>query len=158
MVSRWYHWYEFSCIDERIKFLFCFSPLFFPIGTHCNYQITNNDKAWNEYIKKGQIWLLIPMNVVCTLSTCYSLCRWWFHWIWWIQISKKSWYQIMAWTTTTTTFFIIESIVWIEWNERTIDSSCFSTNNIKTKFRWRTTATKNGYCSTSPSFGRNGCY
>lgn len=23
-------------------------------GTHCNYQITNNDKAWNEYIKKSR--------------------------------------------------------------------------------------------------------
>lgn len=22
-------------------------------GTHCNYQVTYNDRAWNEYIKKG---------------------------------------------------------------------------------------------------------
>ena len=25
------------------------------LGTHCNYQITNNDRAWNEYIKKGSL-------------------------------------------------------------------------------------------------------
>ena len=24
------------------------------IETHCNYQVTKNDRAWNEYIKKGQ--------------------------------------------------------------------------------------------------------
>ena len=28
----------------------CFS---FAVGVHCNYQVTKNDIAWNEYIKKG---------------------------------------------------------------------------------------------------------
>ena len=34
---------------NNIEFFFFSSK-----GTHCNYQITNNDKAWNEYIKKGR--------------------------------------------------------------------------------------------------------
>jgi hypothetical protein len=31
-------------------------------GTHCNYQVTNNDLAWNEYIKKGT-------TLICCLKT-----------------------------------------------------------------------------------------
>ena len=27
--------------------------LLFTVGVHCNYQVTKNDVAWNEYIKKG---------------------------------------------------------------------------------------------------------
>lgn len=33
---------------KRIPFCFCFM-----IGNHCNYQVTQHDRAWNEYIKKG---------------------------------------------------------------------------------------------------------
>lgn len=41
-------------ITGKNKFFVVFLFLLF-LGTHCNYQITNNDKAWIEYIKKGQL-------------------------------------------------------------------------------------------------------
>lgn len=31
------------------------------IGNQCNYQVTHNDRAWNEYIKKGLL-LILKVN------------------------------------------------------------------------------------------------
>ena len=43
------------------------------VGTHCNYQITNNDKAWNEYIKKGQV-SLTPIQATFFILHLYLRC------------------------------------------------------------------------------------
>ena len=58
MVSRFYYRYSLSICEKKtrtnISSYDYLSAYWLLTGTHCNYQVTRNDCAWNEYIKKNQ--------------------------------------------------------------------------------------------------------
>ena len=57
MVSRFYYRYSLSICEKKtrtnISSYDYLSAYWLLTGTHCNYQVTRNDCAWNEYIKKN---------------------------------------------------------------------------------------------------------